>query len=85
MLATKGLKDLTSDADELGLKRVKPGEKYTSNTLTLSLVKTALVMSKDGEMKGTRNVWSGPTWGSNREYKLSEDFDMFPAILDSKQ
>ena len=80
MLGACGIKCLTSDvAKELGFKLIKPGEKYTSDTLPLSLVKTALVMSKDGEMKGTRNVWTGPSHGNNNEYKLSEDFVMYPA------
>ena len=55
------------------LQRIKPGEKYTYNG-TLSLVKTALVVSKDGRMKATRDVWTGLTDGSNIEYKLSKDF-----------
>ena len=38
------------------------------------MVKTALVVSKDGRMKATRDVWTGPTDGSNIEYKLSKDF-----------
>ena len=65
---------ITLSQDDLGLQRIKPGEKYTYNG-TLSLVKTALVVSKDGRMKATRDVWTGPTDGSNIEYKLSKDFE----------
>jgi len=69
---------LTADKiKDLGLKLIKPGEKY-SYSGTLSLVKTALVLSKDGSMKGSRDVWTGPTDGSNIEYKVSQDFDMAP-------
>ena len=64
---------LSEKFEGLGLKRIKPGEKYTFNG-TLSLVKTALVVSKDGRMKATRDVWTGPSDGSNIEYKLSKDF-----------
>ena len=71
---------LTSDKiKDLGLKLIKPGEKYTYNG-TLSLVKTALVVSKNGRTKGTRDVWTGPTDGSNLEYKLSTDFQCFQNI-----
>ena len=69
---------LTADKiKDLGLKLIKPGEKYSFSG-TLSLVKTALVLSKDGSMKGSRDVWTGPTDGSNIEYKVSQDFDMAP-------
>ena len=72
------MKWLTQDKiKDLGLKLIKPGEKYTYNG-TLSLVKTALVLSKDGSMKGSCNVWTGPTDGSNIEYKVSKDFNMAP-------
>ena len=72
------MKWLTQDKiKDLGLKLIRPGEKYTYNG-TLSLVKTALVLSNDGRMKGTRDVWTGPTDGSNHEYKLSKYFDMEP-------
>ena len=64
---------LSEKFEGLGLKRIKPGEKYTFNG-NLSLVKTALVVSKDGRMKATRDVWTGPSDGSNIEYKLSKDF-----------
>merc|ERR1711953_1528681 len=69
---------LTADKiKDLGLKLIKPGEKYSFSG-TLSLVKTALVLSKDGSMKGSRDVWTGPTDGSNIESKVSQDFDMAP-------
>ena len=72
------MKALTSDnIKDLGLKLIKPGEKYTYSG-TLSLVKTALVVSKDGRMRGSCDVWTGPTDGSDHEYKLSKYFEMAP-------
>ena len=62
----KATKDFLAGAN----KRLRPGERYDSGKMTLSLVRTCWLMNENGEQV-KRAVWTAPTANANHDYKAS--------------
>ncbi|TFK49846.1 hypothetical protein OE88DRAFT_1662535 [Heliocybe sulcata] len=73
------LKDVEAILTGTGMRRLAPGETFTSDKLALSLIQqaeVAIVKSNNGEgltvRTGHFTVWSGQTDNSNQTYKMSD-------------